>query len=399
VVHFWPRYLDLVVAMPSDVDPDGLFDDATGRALTPEEKREVLLVIELEAEHLGITGRNPFTGRFWARQHGDPGPAAPEEIIPYLVPIVATRNVKVPEGGWSIHDLWAELARRGQPFRHCDVYVTVHERPAELDLELHGQTYWFPREVRTCACGCGEPTVATWAAGHDGRYRGELHRAVLDGEVNNAGSRARLPMAGTPRERLDVAVRHLRANGHDELATRLRADVQPRLGATAQERLAADIAELKASAELDDEDAADADTAIETVFRRRARQLEREFCLKYVASRGTVGFEIEFDVAGGRIDVLDLSRPRRPRVVEAKLGAGLTSAAQAAGQADSYLWRLRRVNYGVEHLENGEVAVLLAAPPTADVCRYLAERSVVLIYLEGDGFVEVLPLAGTQPPR
>lgn len=387
VSHFWPRYLDLVRQDPDDVDAEGLFDDALGHSLSSDDQREVQLVIELRAEHEGITGRNPYTGRFWACVPTDPGPARADVIVPLLSAVVARRNPRVPSGGWSIHDMWSELARTGHRFRHCDVYVTVHERPAELELELRGQTYWYRRELPLCACGCGTATATTWAAGHDVRYLEELQRAVLGAELTRAGARAQLPLTGSAPVRLETALRHLLANGHEDLAAQLRTAVEPVLGETLQQRLAAKLAALTTEARVEGADATDLE--VESSFRRRARQLERELCLRYAEWRGLQADDLEFEVAGGRVDVLDRSRRRRPRVVEAKMDSCLTSAAQAAGQAHSYLWRLRRIDYGVDGLQDAELAVLLPAPPTPDTRRYLAERGVTLVYLEGDTFVEV----------
>lgn len=156
---------------------------------------------------------------------------------------------------------------------------------------------------------------------------------------------------------------------------------------TFEQQLAADIAQLDAELEtVEERRDDDTDETIETVLRRKARQLEGQLRDRYASHRGIPRDDVEYAVLSGQIDVLD--RARR-RVVEAKLDAGLTSVCQAVGQAEGYLFALQRF----EGVAVDRVAVLLPKRPGPFVLEYLgaivtAGRPVGLVYLDGDRFVE-----------
>ena len=150
---------------------------------------------------------------------GDPGPVPLDDVAAAVMALDWTpgrkhRGSQRPQGAWSIREAYEE-GLRGR-FRHVDVYRAMHEvlRGVELKPE---RVYWTRLQTSTCACGCGEPTASTWAIGHDGRYCGELHRVIVDGELTAAARRTGLPMKGTARERLEVALRHLEGKGHSDL--------------------------------------------------------------------------------------------------------------------------------------------------------------------------------------
>ncbi len=113
--------------------------------------------------------------------------------------------------------------------------------------------------------------------------------------------------------------------------TTSRVEVPAESGAvTFEQQLAADVAQLDAELEAVEEQLDDGtDETIETVLRRKARQIEGLLRDRYASHRGIPHDDVEYEVAsGGRIDVLD--RARR-RVVEAKIDVGLTSVCQAVG--------------------------------------------------------------------
>lgn len=160
---------------------------------------------------------------------------------------------------------------------------------------------------------------------------------------------------------------------------------------TFEQQLAADVSALPPGAtdgvdddELDDEPSEDDPPVL--VARRKAWQLERALCKRYAEQCGIPRDDIEYAVLSGRIDVLDR---RRRRVVEAKLDASLTSVSQAVGQADGYLYALRRF----DSVAVDRAAVLLPARPSDLVLKYLEQivqqgRLHGLVYLDGDRFVE-----------
>jgi hypothetical protein len=325
-------------------------------------------------------------------RRGDPGAASLDDVAAAVMALDWTPgrthgDRQRPQGAWSIREVY-EVGLRGR-FRHVDVYNAMHERLKGRALKA-GRVYWTRLETGTCACGCGTPTVSTWAVGHDGRYRGELHRAITNGEHTAAARRAGLPMDGTPRERFEVAVRHLEGNGHGELAAELTRNITPLLPETFEQQLAGDVAELAAAEEQLDE------AAVETVVRHKARQLEGKLRDRYAEQRGIPRDDVEYEVLNGRIDVLD--RGRR-RVVEAKLDVGLTSVCQAVGQAEGYLYVVQRFNEATVD----QVAVLLPKKPGPIVLDYLGtlvaeRRRVGLVYLEGDHFVEHAFDVSATPP-
>ena len=257
----------------------------------------------------------------------------------------------------------------------------MHELLKGRELKANRVTWLrVADDAPRCMCGCGQAVDGTFAAGHDGRFRGQLQAGILLG-ANEATARvAGFAAARSMRERLALCVNFLQRLGHPQLATQLARDVTPHLPPSLEQDL---IERAEAVAALPEQAAP-----------RRA--LERELCDRYAAT--LTGARVEYPLADGlRVDVFD---GRARRVVEAKLDAGVVSVAHAYAQAAAYRMLLNDASDGEQRAET--VAVLLPTAPDAAARRLLQWQSylepIELVYVTGDAFRRELFHDGTARP-
>lgn len=316
-------------------------------------------------------------------QPGDPG-EHPLEVVAADVltldwtPGRWTGQTHRDKGGWSIREVYEGLDGR---HRHVDVFRAMHELLKGRELKAHRVTWVrVADDAPRCMCGCGQAVVGTFAAGHDGRFRGQLQAGILVG-ANEATARvAGFAAARSMRERLALCVSYLQRLGHPQLAAQLARDVTSHLPPSLEQDL---IKRAEAVAALPEQAAP-----------RRA--LERELCDRYAAT--LTGARVEYPLADGlRVDVFDR---RARRVVEAKLDAGVVSVAHAYAQAAAYRMLLNDASDGEQRAET--VAVLLPTAPDAAARRFLQWQSylepIELVYVTGDEFRRELFQDGTASP-